>query len=141
LEIKPKKSFTKSELIKLLSQLKNKGWIQLRKHRAGRDGGFGNTLEDLLGIPENNIPLADYGDLELKTHRSSNSLISLFRFEPSPRDRNNAIIPYLIKNYGWPLPKYGPKEMSLRVDIDGAGYCERGFKSHSRRIISISQID
>ncbi len=117
-------TYTKNELIQRLRDIKKRGWIVLSRYRQDRDGGLGNTLEDLLGIPENNIPLADYGDFELKTHRSaSNSLISLFRFEPRP----GKVIPYLVKNYGWPLPKYGPKEQSLRVDMDAAGYSERGF--------------
>lgn len=116
--------YTKDELIRRLLEIQEKGWIILTRHRRDRDGGLGNTLEDLLGIPENNIPLADYGEFELKTHRSlSNSLISLFRFEPKPRPR----IPYLVKNYGWPIPKYGPRERSLRVDIDAAKFSARGF--------------
>lgn len=120
--------FTKTNLKNHLLEIKKMGWITISKHRRDKDGGLGNTLEDLLGIPENNIPLADYGIFELKTHRSkSNSLISLFRVEPRPRSRKNAIIPNMIKNYGWPLPKYGPKELSLRVDIDAKSYSERGF--------------
>lgn len=116
--------YTKDELTRQLLEIQKKGWIKLTAHRQDKDGGLGNTLEDLLGVPENNIPLADYGEFELKTHRSeSNSLISLFRFEPKP----GRVIPYLVENYGWPLPKYGPKERSLRVDIDAAKFSERGF--------------
>lgn len=119
-----KSTYTKNELIQKLKDVKKKGWIVLTKYRQFKDGGLGNTLEDLLGVPENNIPLADYGVFELKTHRStSNSLISLFRFEPKP----GKVIPNLVENYGWPLPKYGPKERSLRVDITAANYAERGF--------------
>jgi len=107
-----------------LSEIQRKGWIALTARRQDKDGGLGNTLEDLLGVPENNIPLADYGQFELKTHRSSsNSLISLFRFEPEP----GLVIPRLVANYGWPIPKWGPLERSLRVDIDAAKFCERGF--------------
>jgi len=116
--------FTKDELINRILDIHKKGWITLTKHRQDKDGGLGNTLEDLLNIPENNIPLADYGQFELKTHRtSSNSLISLFRYEPRPGE----IIPRLLENYGWPIPKYGPKERSLRIDIDAASFSERGF--------------
>jgi hypothetical protein len=123
-EIEKKYSFSKNELTNRLLKIKKRGWITLERHRKDRDGGLGNTLEDLLGIPENNFPIADYGIFELKTHRStSNSLISLFRFEPRP----GKVIPTLVKNYGWSLEKYGPKERSLRVDIDAAKFCERGF--------------
>lgn len=127
-KIRQGQSFTKEELIKLLAEIRSKGWIRLASKRQGRDGGLGNTLEDLLGIRENNIPLADYGEHELKTHRAgSNSLITLFHLEPYPRSRQNATIPYLVQNYGWPIAKYGPREQSLRVDIDAAGFAERGF--------------
>jgi hypothetical protein len=116
--------YTKAELIRKLLEIQKKSWIKITAHRQDKDGGLGNTLEDLLGIPENNLPLADYGEFELKTHRSeSNSLISLFRFEPKP----GRVIPYLVENYGWPIPKYGPKERSLRVDVDAAKFSERGF--------------
>jgi hypothetical protein len=116
--------YTKDELVQRLSEIRERGWITLTSHRQDKDGGLGNTLEDLLHIPENNIPIADYGEFELKTHRtSSNSLISLFRFEPDP----GRLIPRLLVDYGWPIPKYGPMERSLRIDIDGAGFSERGF--------------
>jgi len=121
---KKKPVYTKDELIRRLLEIKAKGWVTLTKYRQDKDGGLGNTLEDLLDIPENNIPLADYGQFELKTHRiNSDSLISLFRFEPKPEE----IIPKLIRDYGWAIPKYGPGERSLRVDIDAANYSERGF--------------
>lgn len=71
---------TKEELTQQLLEIKKRSWITLTRRRQDRDGGLGNTLEDLLGICENNIPLADYGEFELKTHRStSNSLISLLQ--------------------------------------------------------------
>lgn len=116
--------YTKDELVQKLRDIQGRDWISVTEHRQDRDGGLGNTLEDLLGIPENNIPLADYGRFELKTHRShSNSLITLFRFEPRPR----STVPTLVRNYGWPISKYGPKERSLRIDMDAASFSERGF--------------
>lgn len=122
--------YTKAELTRKLLEIQKKGWIKITAHRQDKDGGLGNTLEDLLGVPENNIPLADYGEFELKTHRSkSNSLISLFRFEPKP----GRVIPYLVEKYGWPLHTYGPKERSLRVDIDAASFSERGFIARINR--------
>jgi hypothetical protein len=43
--------------------------------------GVGKTLEDLLGIEENNIALPDLGKVELKAHRIGYSLmITLFTF-------------------------------------------------------------
>jgi len=43
-------------------------------------------LEDLLGISENNLPLPNAAEWELKTQRiNSSSLTTLFHTEPSPR--------------------------------------------------------
>ena len=43
---------TLDEFIRKFNEIKNMGWI--RTHRAGNTG-VGKTLEDLLGIDENNI--------------------------------------------------------------------------------------
>lgn len=51
------KTFTKEELIHELLKIKKMGWIE--NARPGNQGGVGNTLEDLLGIKENNLPLAN----------------------------------------------------------------------------------
>ena len=120
---------SKSEILKIVHKLREKDWIKIKERRKGRDGGLGNTLEDVLGIRENNEPIADLGKFELKTHRKpSGSLISLFRLEPGPNERDS-ILPYLIKNYGWPIskPQYPKDEKSLRVDMDAKSYAERGF--------------
>jgi hypothetical protein len=43
--------------------------------------GIGKTLETLLDIDENNIPLPDFGEIELKaTRTNSQSMITLFTF-------------------------------------------------------------
>jgi hypothetical protein len=43
--------------------------------------GVGHTLEQCLGLTENNIAVPDLGDVELKAHRDSvTSLITLFTF-------------------------------------------------------------
>lgn len=42
-----------------LQEIKEMGWI--KSQRLGNAGGVGNTLEDLLGIPENNLQLPDFG--------------------------------------------------------------------------------
>ncbi|MFH1732344.1 MAG: MvaI/BcnI family restriction endonuclease [Planctomycetota bacterium] len=60
------------------SKIKQKGYV-----RSARRGptGVGKTLEDLLGIDENNIALPDMGTVELKAHRSGcQSMITLFTF-------------------------------------------------------------
>ncbi len=47
--------FTKEILIQKLHEIANEGWIENRRH--SNHGGIGNTLEDLLGISENNLPI------------------------------------------------------------------------------------
>jgi hypothetical protein len=48
------KLFTKELLIEEFRKIANRGWIE--NARTGNAGGIGNTLEDLLGIEENNLP-------------------------------------------------------------------------------------
>ena len=69
-------------------------------HRLG-DNGIGKTLEDLLEIKENNIPLCDIGKVaELKAYRKgATSMLTLFTLEPSPKggDRDR----FLLDNFGY----------------------------------------
>ena len=63
--------FTKNQLIKELQRIKESGWI--KNARPGNVGGIGNTLEDLLGIEENNLPIPNASEWELKTQRKKTS--------------------------------------------------------------------
>lgn len=122
--------YTKNELIKKLRKISRKGWIPNR--RKGNHGGVGNTLEDLLGIKENNLPIPNAAEWELKTQRlNSSSLTTLFHIEPSPR-AIRFVPKILLPKYGWPHQEEGkryPKnEMSFRQTIHGASYSDRGFK-------------
>lgn len=69
-------------------------------HRTG-DTGIGKTLEDLLEIKENNIPLCDIGKIaELKAYRKdATSMLTLFTLEPKPKggDRDR----FLLDNFGY----------------------------------------
>jgi hypothetical protein len=60
--------YTKDELIQKLQQLSEMGWV--RNGRFGNHGGIGNTLEDYLGIAENNLPIPNAAEWELKTQRA-----------------------------------------------------------------------
>lgn len=57
---------TLNDFIEEFEKVKAMGWI--KTHRAGPTG-IGKTLEDLLGIPENNLDEPDFGDYELKSCR------------------------------------------------------------------------
>ena len=60
--------FTKDQLILELRKIKEMGWT--KNTRPGNVGGIGNTLEDLLGIKENNLPIPNAAEWELKCQRS-----------------------------------------------------------------------
>lgn len=70
-----------STLKKELQRIKKLGFVAT--HRTG-DTGIGKTLEDLLNIKENNIPLHDIsGVAELKAYRkNAKSMLTLFTLEP-----------------------------------------------------------
>ena len=57
---------TLDDFIREYKGICEKGWI--RTHRSGPTG-IGKTLEDLLGIPENNLDEPDFGEYELKSCR------------------------------------------------------------------------
>lgn len=124
------KTYTKAELIEALVQIRNQGFI--RNKRRGNHGGIGNTLEDLLGIEENNLPLPNAGEWELKTQKlGSNALNTLFHMEPSPRALQ-FVRKVLLPLYGWPHEKagllYPASEMSFRQTINGLTRSDRGFR-------------
>lgn len=111
--------FTKEEFIIKLSEISAKGWIP--NARAGNHGGIGNTLEDLLGIEENNLPIPNASEWELKAQKlATSSLTTIF---------HSAI---LLPKYGWKYKeagkKYSENEMSFRQTIHGLNYSDRGFK-------------
>jgi len=123
------KIFTKEQLIDELKRIKDAGWIKNR--RVGNSGGIGNTLEDLLGIEENNLPIPNASEWELKTQRTDTaSLTTLFHMEPSPRALKFVSQIFLPK-YGWRHEeagnKYPESEMSFRQTISGKGRSDRGF--------------
>ncbi len=76
-----------------LKEIKKMGFV--KTHRKG-DTGIGKTLEDLLNIRENNIPLPDIGEIaELKSYRKeAKSMMTLFTLEPLPKggDRDRLLL-------------------------------------------------
>lgn len=128
--------YTKQSLIDKLKEISVLGWI--KNARIGNQGGIGNTLEDLLGIKENNLPIPNAAEWELKTQRiSSVSLTTLFHSEPSPR-AIRFISQVLLPKYGWVHKENGGKypkgEMSFRQTIHGLSRSDRGFMVKINRI-------
>jgi hypothetical protein len=141
--IEKMQTITKLQLIQKLKELRNLGWVENK--RRGNAGGVGNTVEDYLGIKENNLPIPNASEWELKAQRrSTSSLTTLFHMEPSPRALkfvSNIFLPL----YGWQHQeagvKYPPNEMSFRQTISGKDFSDRGFKvllDHDQRKVLVS---
>ena len=124
------KAFSKEELIEKFKEIYSKGWIENK--RGKNDGAVGNTLEDLLEIPENNLPIPNAAEWELKAQRATtSSLLTMFHTEPSPTAMT--IVPnILLPKYGWPHTKAGKKypkgEKSFRATLNASSFTDRGIK-------------
>ena len=76
---------TLEDFISKYQNIVNTGWITT--HRSGPTG-IGKTLEDLLGIPENNLHEPDFGEYELKSCRiNSKSMLTMLH------KRHNLLVP------------------------------------------------
>ena len=124
------KAITKEELIEKFKAIYLKGWIENK--RGKNDGAVGNTLEDLLEIPENNLPIPNAAEWELKAQRATtSSLLTMFHTEPSPTAMS--IVPnILLPKYGWPHAEAGLKypegEKSFRATLNAVSFTDRGLK-------------
>lgn len=108
---------TLDDFIVQFKKIKKMGWI--KTHRSGNTG-VGKTLEDLLGITENNIQGPDFGNYELKSGRSnSNSMLTLMTKSPEPPKSNKM----LVNKFGYYSPKSKDKgkkvlHTTLKVGVD-----------------------
>lgn len=110
---------TLKQIIKSLEDLSKKGWIKSnRKHNTG----IGKTLEDYLGIKENNIALPDFGVMELKSQRV-NTISMMTLFTKSPNGITNAEI---RKRFGYPDKEF-PKIKILHQTIYSGKRNKMGF--------------
>ncbi len=81
-----------NEFIEKLIEIRDFGFIP--SHRLG-DTGIGKTLEDMLGIDENNIAGPDFSVYELKSgRRQSSSMITLFTMTPNPKGSIKELVDY-----------------------------------------------
>jgi len=96
----------------IVSKLKEiKGIKYVKTHRKG-DTGIGKTLEDLLGIEENNIPGPNAKMIELKSARKrATSMTTLFTKSPLPKKANST----LLQAFGYNSPR-GEKVLHTTVN-------------------------
>ncbi|MDO8499873.1 MAG: MvaI/BcnI family restriction endonuclease [bacterium] len=103
-----------------LKIISKKGWIKGLKFH---DTGIGKTLEEELGIKENNIALPDFGTMELKSQRAGTSSM-LTLFTKCPQGVTNAEI---RKKFGYPDKNF-PKIKILHQTINGGRKNAQGFR-------------
>ena len=112
---------TFDELVEGIKELKERGFV--KTHRSN-DTGIGKTLEDLLGIKENNFAGPDGQDTELKAARkNSSSMLTLFTKSPQPRGINSK----LRTEYGYLDDNFAPK-LCLHTTITATEFNKQGFK-------------
>jgi hypothetical protein len=128
------KLYTKDELIEVIRQVSARGWHKSIKNtiKTRNDGAVGNTLEVLLGLQENNLPIPNIQEWELKGQRlQSNSLVTLKHIEPSPRGAK-IVVDLLLPLYGWKHHEAGKRypstERSFRSTTSATTYTRRGFR-------------
>lgn len=99
------------DLTDKLQGIKSSGFV--KTHRTGNTG-IGKTLEDLLGIDENNIPGPDGEMVELKSARKeAKSMLTLFTKSPLPPAANSV----LLRKFGYPSKRgNGKKELHTTVN-------------------------
>ena len=112
---------TLTQIKKALQELSEKGWI---KSNRSHNTGIGKTLEDHLGITENNIALPDFGVMELKSQRI-NTLSMMTLFTKSPEGITNTEI---RKRFGYPDKEF-PKIKILHQTISDGRRNKMGFQA------------
>jgi len=115
-----------SELIARLKEVKKLGYV--RTHRKGPTG-IGKTLEDLLGITENNIPGPNAAMIELKSARkNTSSMLTLFTKSPLPKGANTS----LLQKFGY-AAKQNDTKKRLETTVNALEYNQlkgqTGFKA------------
>ncbi len=128
------KLYSKEELIQIIQNIFEGGWQKSVKNTIDNrnDGAVGNTLENLIGIEENNLPIPNASEWELKGQRlRTTSLITLKHTEPSPKAAK-IVSNLLLPKYGWKHKQAGRKypttEMSFRSTTSAIGFTNRGFR-------------
>jgi hypothetical protein len=111
------------DFVQRLREIKAMGFVE--SHRSGNTG-IGKTLEDLLGIEENNVQGPDAVGVELKSvRRSSGSLTTLFTKEP-PRGAEHR--PFwgqeMVRELGYVDDK-GREALKVTIEPDNPN--NRGF--------------
>ena len=119
---------TLDDFIKEFEKIRNKGWITT--NRKGPTG-IGKTLEDLLGIPENNKQEPDFGEYELKSARKDDgSMLTLITKSPSPMGINKEI----LNKFGYTSSQYGNNKKVIHATLNAREYVRIADTGYSLKI-------
>lgn len=125
--------YTLDDFIKEYSKICSMGWI--RTHRPGPTG-IGKTLEDLLGIVENNNDAPDFGDYELKSCRlGSNSMLTILTKTPQPKGAANT----LRMTFGYSSGAYDNDEKVLHCTLSANRFVPIDHKTQFKGLLLWSQ--
>lgn len=125
--------YSLDDFVREYENIKAQGWI--KTHRSGPTG-IGKTLEDLLGIQENNIDGPDFGEYELKSCRiGSQSMLTMFTRTPQPAAANT----YLRLKYGYASEAYDNDEKVLHSTLTAARFVQIANTGHSLKIVCDSE--
>lgn len=121
--------YTLDDFVREYSKICGMGWI--RTHRSGPTG-IGKTLEDLLGIVENNIDGPDFGDYELKSCRlDSNSMLTIFTKTPQPQGAANT----LRMTFGYSSDAYDNDEKVLHSTLSADRFVSIADTGRSLKVV------
>ncbi|MEJ5347931.1 MAG: MvaI/BcnI family restriction endonuclease [Desulfosoma sp.] len=148
------KLYTKAELIEAIREISASSWHSSVKNTIDtrNDGAVGNTLENLLELKENNLPIPNMQEWELKGQRlHTRSLVTLKHIEPSPQ-ASKIVTNVLLPLYGWEHKEAGRKypktEKSFRSTTSAVSFTNRGFRlvldrkqGKLRFVFDASQVD
>lgn len=108
---------TYKEFLEKLKEIKEMSYV--KTHRRGNTG-IGKTLEDLLGIKENNVPSPNHRMFELKSARkNAKSMLTLFTKSPLPEKANST----LLKKFGYKSAKGNDRKELHTTVIQGMVVC------------------
>jgi hypothetical protein len=111
------------------TEIRNQGWI--KTCRSGPTG-IGKTLEERLGIKENNLDGPDFANYELKSARiNSTSMLTLFTRTPEPAKANN----YLRLTYGYSSSAYDNDEKVLHATLTASKFVNISNTGHKLKIV------
>ncbi len=116
------------EFVQKIHEIKEMGFVE--SNRSG-DTGIGKTLEDLLGIAENNIAGPDFDIYELKSGRkNSTSMLTLFTKAPMPKGANKS----LLEAFGYEQRKKQGYNQSHVIDYMNAQIHEHKLSTREKEL-------